>query len=155
VPRRRFCAGLLRLCSPLLTLTTVLGNSSKVIDCVLNLSVLEVSDYRRDLLKYPRIAETGRLEVKLALTAHRCLQDHVPLRNYLRFPTTINRLIKTCGPFTAQDGLMITRNAFGGGLETQAILGLMAIMLLVLLALAYYNIKRLQIEQHRAWMRRA
>ncbi|KAK0716140.1 hypothetical protein B0H67DRAFT_489850 [Lasiosphaeris hirsuta] len=51
--------------------------------------------------------------------------------------------------------LMITRHAAGGSLETQAGLGLLSIMFVTSLILAFINIKRLQIEQHRAWMLRA
>ncbi|KAK1624253.1 hypothetical protein BDP81DRAFT_330556 [Colletotrichum phormii] len=51
--------------------------------------------------------------------------------------------------------LMIARNAFGGTLDTQAAIGVMAIMFVTALTLAFVNIKRLQIEQHRAWMLRA
>ncbi|KAK6436608.1 hypothetical protein LTR95_007204 [Oleoguttula sp. CCFEE 5521] len=50
--------------------------------------------------------------------------------------------------------LMIARHAFGGGVEVQAWVGLLVIMTMVGLFLAYYNIKRLQIDQHRAWMLR-
>jgi uncharacterized membrane protein len=50
---------------------------------------------------------------------------------------------------------MIMRHSFGGGLDIQAGLGLLGIMFLVSLVLAVVNIKRLQIEQHRAWMLRA
>lgn len=51
--------------------------------------------------------------------------------------------------------LMIARHSFGGGIKIQAVVGLLAIMFLGSLALALYNIKMLQIEQHRAWMLRA
>ncbi|KAK0643165.1 hypothetical protein B0T16DRAFT_429891 [Cercophora newfieldiana] len=51
--------------------------------------------------------------------------------------------------------LMIARNAFGGALETQTAVGVMTIMFIGSLGLAYYNVKRLQLEQHRAWMLRA
>ncbi|WYZ35978.1 hypothetical protein EsH8_X_000625 [Colletotrichum jinshuiense] len=51
--------------------------------------------------------------------------------------------------------LMIARHAFGGTVETQAGVGLMAILFISSLILAFVNIKRLQIEQHRAWMLRA
>lgn len=50
--------------------------------------------------------------------------------------------------------LMIARHAFGGGLEIQAWIGFVGIGILVCFILAYINIKRLQIEQHRAWMLR-
>ncbi|KAK1962450.1 hypothetical protein LY78DRAFT_684036 [Colletotrichum sublineola] len=58
-------------------------------------------------------------------------------------------LVGTAGAF------MVARHAFGGGLEIQAGIGLMGIMFVVSLTLAYVNVKRLQIEQHRAWMLRA
>ncbi|KAI4140207.1 MAG: hypothetical protein LQ341_003934 [Variospora aurantia] len=51
--------------------------------------------------------------------------------------------------------LMIARRAFGGSLETQAGVGVLVIISTTSIALAYYNIKRLQIDQHRAWMLRA
>lgn len=51
--------------------------------------------------------------------------------------------------------LMIARVSFGGTLAVQAFIGLLSIMFLVSLGLAMYNIKMLQIEQHRAWMLRA
>ena len=50
--------------------------------------------------------------------------------------------------------LMICRRAFGGGLDTQSAVGLLVILTTGSLAMAYYNIKRLQIDQHRAWMLR-
>ncbi|CAG8423596.1 unnamed protein product [Penicillium salamii] len=51
--------------------------------------------------------------------------------------------------------LMIARVSFGGGIETQTVVGLLAILFLGSLSIAYYNIKKLQLEQHRAWMLRA
>ncbi|KAI9801769.1 MAG: hypothetical protein M1825_003141 [Sarcosagium campestre] len=51
--------------------------------------------------------------------------------------------------------LMICRRAFGGTIETQAGVGMLVILTTVSVCLAYYNIKRLQIDQHRAWMLRA
>lgn len=51
--------------------------------------------------------------------------------------------------------LMIARRSFGGALGTQAAVGLLVIGTTVAIAMAYYNIKRLQIDQHRAWMLRA
>lgn len=50
--------------------------------------------------------------------------------------------------------LMIAREAFGGTLATQSWIGALAILTTVGLSLAIYNIKRLQIDQHRAWMLR-
>ncbi|PGH28480.1 hypothetical protein GX50_08781 [[Emmonsia] crescens] len=51
--------------------------------------------------------------------------------------------------------LMITRHAFGGGHDVQLGLGLLVLISTVSVGMAYYNIRRLQIEQHRAWMLRA
>jgi hypothetical protein len=50
--------------------------------------------------------------------------------------------------------LMIARNAFGGGLDVQAWVGFIGIGVLICFIISYINIKRLQIEQHRAWMLR-
>ncbi|KAH8687302.1 hypothetical protein BGZ60DRAFT_438897 [Tricladium varicosporioides] len=51
--------------------------------------------------------------------------------------------------------LMIGRTSFGGSLDVQTAVGVLAILVTVAMALAYYNIKCLQIDQHRAWMLRA
>ncbi|KAF4814801.1 hypothetical protein CGCTS75_v013253 [Colletotrichum tropicale] len=58
-------------------------------------------------------------------------------------------LVSTAGIF------MFLRNAFGGGIETQTGVGLLSIMFIGSMMLAFINIKKLQIEQHRAWMLRA
>lgn len=50
--------------------------------------------------------------------------------------------------------LMIARRAFGGTLDTQAAVGMLFILTTVSICMGYYNIKRLQIDQHRAWMLR-
>ncbi|KUM61982.1 hypothetical protein ACN42_g5096 [Penicillium freii] len=50
--------------------------------------------------------------------------------------------------------LMITDHSFGGHIATQTGVGLLAIASTVGIINAYYNIKRLQIDQHRAWMLR-
>lgn len=50
--------------------------------------------------------------------------------------------------------LMIARRAFGGDISTQSGVGTLAIMTYIAMAMAYYNVKRLQIDQHRAWMLR-
>jgi uncharacterized membrane protein len=51
--------------------------------------------------------------------------------------------------------LMMARYSFGEALETQVAAGVASIMFMVSLGIALYNIKKLQIEQHRAWMLRA
>jgi NADH:ubiquinone oxidoreductase subunit 6 (subunit J) len=50
--------------------------------------------------------------------------------------------------------LMIARHAFGGGLDIQVWVGFVGIGALLCFIISYINIKRLQIEQHRAWMLR-
>ena len=50
--------------------------------------------------------------------------------------------------------LMIARHAFGGGLDVQSAIGFLAIISIGSFILSYINIKRKQIEQHRAWMLR-
>ncbi|KAK5653945.1 hypothetical protein OQA88_7870 [Cercophora sp. LCS_1] len=49
---------------------------------------------------------------------------------------------------------MATRHSFGGGLDIQTSVGFLGILFTVCMVLAYINVKRLQIEQHRAWMLR-
>jgi len=49
---------------------------------------------------------------------------------------------------------MIAREAFGGTLATQSWIGALFIITTVGLGLAIYNVKMLQIDQHRAWMLR-
>jgi len=51
--------------------------------------------------------------------------------------------------------LMLARNALGGQVEMHLLIVLISTAFVVSLAIAYYNVKRLQIEQHRAWMLRA
>jgi uncharacterized membrane protein len=50
--------------------------------------------------------------------------------------------------------LVIADRAFGGNVTTQTGIGLLAIASTFGIFNAYYNIKRLQIDQHRAWMLR-
>jgi hypothetical protein len=50
--------------------------------------------------------------------------------------------------------LMIARRAFNGGIDVQAWVGFAGFAILACFALSIYNVKQLQIEQHRAWMLR-
>lgn len=52
-------------------------------------------------------------------------------------------------------GTIISKVAFGGDFTTQLFSGIFGIAVMLSTTLAYINIKRLQIEQHRAWMMRA
>ncbi|KAK2692471.1 hypothetical protein QWA68_008503 [Fusarium oxysporum] len=47
---------------------------------------------------------------------------------------------------------MIARHTFGGTLEMQTVTGAASILFVTCMLLAYINIKKLQLEQHRAWM---
>ncbi|KAH8662556.1 hypothetical protein BX600DRAFT_382626 [Xylariales sp. PMI_506] len=51
--------------------------------------------------------------------------------------------------------LIITRHTYGGGLDVQSAIGFLSIIFLGATFMAYLNIKKLQIDQHRAWMIRA
>lgn len=51
--------------------------------------------------------------------------------------------------------LIVARHAFGGEISTQTVSGVVSLATTVSAALGYYNIKRLQIDQHRKWMLRA
>lgn len=50
--------------------------------------------------------------------------------------------------------LMICNQSFGGTVETQSGVIVLAIMVSISAFMATYNIRRLQIDQHRAWMLR-
>ncbi|KAM0717362.1 hypothetical protein Q7P37_007214 [Cladosporium fusiforme] len=52
-------------------------------------------------------------------------------------------------------GIIISKVSFGGDFATQAFAGCFGLSVIGSITLAYINIKRLQIEQHRAWMMRA
>lgn len=52
----------------------------------------------------------------------------------------------------AVGGFIITTHAYGGHIDTQTAAGALAILVLVAFAIAWVNIKRLQIDQHRKWM---
>lgn len=48
----------------------------------------------------------------------------------------------------------MSRRAFGGTIASQTFIGMLAIVTTASFGMALYNIKRLQIDQHRAWMLR-
>lgn len=51
-------------------------------------------------------------------------------------------------------GLMMTSHAFGGGMDIHGAMYVLAILVVGSASLGYYNIKRMQIEEHRKWMLR-
>ncbi|RAL10203.1 uncharacterized protein BO97DRAFT_456823 [Aspergillus homomorphus CBS 101889] len=68
----------------------------------------------------------------------------------------INGYVVILASFIGMAGvLMIAEHSFGGRLDTQIAIGLATIIFVGSISIAYWNIKRLQIEQHRAWMIRA
>lgn len=58
-------------------------------------------------------------------------------------------IISTIGAF------MTGQNMVGGEVSAQTIMGVAGTMFIVSMGLAWWNVKKLQIEQHRAWMLRA
>ncbi|KAI0538101.1 hypothetical protein GGR58DRAFT_526710 [Xylaria digitata] len=62
---------------------------------------------------------------------------------------TIMSVVSIAGVF------VILPRSFGGGFGVQVVGGVLAVSFLWALHMAYINIKRLRIEQHRAWMLRA
>lgn len=60
-------------------------------------------------------------------------------------------LLIMCGNAGA---ILVSNHAMGGDLPTQTFVGFIAIATTCTFSLAVYNIKRLQIDQHRAWMLR-
>jgi uncharacterized membrane protein len=83
------------------------------------------------------------------------LQFTPAIRQKLRLLHRINGYIVVLLSLIANVGaIMIAREAFGGTLATQSWIGATFILTTVGLGLAIYNVKMLQIDQHRAWMLR-
>ena len=76
---------------------------------------------------------------------HKFIQIH-RINGYL---VMLLSLVATVGAY------MIARVTFGGGVDIQLGVGVLGIAFIGSLTMAYINVKRLQIEQHRAWMLRA
>ncbi|KAI0525455.1 hypothetical protein F5B22DRAFT_590036 [Xylaria bambusicola] len=85
-----------------------------------------------------------------------CFQFVPIIRHKVILVHRINGYIVTLLSFIGTAAaIVIGRHAAGGGLDVQVLLGALAILFLGSLTLAIINVKRLQIEQHRAWMIRA
>ena len=85
-----------------------------------------------------------------------CFQFTPVIRHkFLLFHRVNGYTILVLSQVSSAGALMIARRAFGGTLPTQAGIGMLVILFESSLILAYINIKRLQIDQHRAWMLRA
>ncbi|KAL8651131.1 MAG: hypothetical protein Q9226_004837 [Calogaya cf. arnoldii] len=50
--------------------------------------------------------------------------------------------------------IMVMRRAFGGGVDSQSIVVILVLMTSFGMGMAWYNVRRYQIDQHRAWMLR-
>lgn len=109
--------------------------------------------YRRGI---PRIGMFLHLGAILPASVLACFQFLPVIRHKAMMFHRINGYVTILMAFVgAAGGLMVARNAFGGGLDVQSAAGSLFIMFILALTMAYINIKRLQIEQHRAWMLRA
>lgn len=85
-----------------------------------------------------------------------CFQFVPAIRHKAIILHRINGYIVITLSIAATVGALISaRRAYGGGLEVQAGVGLVGILWLGCMLIGYINIKRLQLEQHRAWMLRA
>lgn len=83
------------------------------------------------------------------------LQFTPAIRQKWRLVHRINGYIIVLLALIANAGaIMIAREAFGGTIATQSWVGALFILTTVGLGLAIYNVKMLQIDQHRAWMLR-
>ncbi|CAI6336276.1 unnamed protein product [Periconia digitata] len=84
-----------------------------------------------------------------------CLQFTPVIRHKAIIVHRIGGYIALLAYFTSLAGaLMIARHSFGGGIDVQSAVYVLALMTTVSFVLSYINIKKLQIEQHRAWMLR-
>ena len=72
-------------------------------------------------------------------------------RLYHRIAGYVIIVLIACGNAGA---IMVSTHAMGGDLPTQAFVGVLATATTCTFGLALYNIKRLQIDQHRAWILR-
>ncbi|KAI1352186.1 hypothetical protein F5Y01DRAFT_304261 [Xylaria sp. FL0043] len=85
-----------------------------------------------------------------------CFQFVPVIRHKVILVHRINGYIVTLLSFVGTAAaLVIGRRSAGGGVDVQLLFGVLAICFLGSLVIGIINIKRLQIEQHRAWMIRA
>lgn len=84
-----------------------------------------------------------------------CFQFVPAIRHKAIILHRINGYIVITLSIASTVGAMISaRRAYGGGLEVQSGVGLVGILWLGCMLMGYINIKRLQLEEHRAWMLR-
>lgn len=99
--------------------------------------------------------QVGYADSDIAAALLVILQFTPAIRQKARLLHRINGYIVVLLALIANAGaIMIAREAFGGTLATQSWIGATFILTTIGLGLAIYNVKRLQIDQHRAWMLR-
>ncbi|CAH0033871.1 unnamed protein product [Clonostachys rhizophaga] len=104
----------------------------------------------------PRIGMYMHLAGVLPASVLACFQFVPVIRHkFILFHRISGYIVLISSAIGAVGGLLIARNAFGGGLDVQSASGAIFILFFGALIMAYINIKRLQIDQHRAWMLRA
>ena len=102
-----------------------------------------------------RLSMQQLLTIRSAAALLVVLQFTPAIRQKWRLLHRINGWIIVLLALIANVGaIMIAREAFGGTLATQSWIGALFILTTVGLGLAIYNVKMLQIDQHRAWMLR-
>ena len=85
-----------------------------------------------------------------------CFQFVPAIRHKLILFHRINGYLVILLSLVANAGVIIVaEHAFGGDMSTRTVVGALVISTTVAYLFAYINIKRLQIDQHRAWMMRA
>jgi uncharacterized membrane protein len=76
-------------------------------------------------------------------------------KTYRRYHRIAGYLAALLGVISTVGVLMISEKSFGGSVILQTFFGALSIAFVFALGMAIYNIRRKQIEQHRAWMLRA
>ncbi|KAI0205169.1 hypothetical protein F4808DRAFT_410727 [Astrocystis sublimbata] len=85
-----------------------------------------------------------------------CLQFVPVIRHKVIIFHRINGyIVVTLATVASAAAIVIARHSAGGGVDVQVLVGLLAILFVGSFVISIINVKRLQIEQHRAWMIRA
>ncbi|KAK3714027.1 hypothetical protein LTR37_008056 [Vermiconidia calcicola] len=102
-----------------------------------------------------RIGITMHLGTIMPAAFLACFQFVPVIRHKVILFHRINGYIIILLLFVSNAGVfMIARHAAGGHPHTQTIIGILGTATTISVSLAYYNIKRLRIDRHRAWMLR-
>ena len=76
-------------------------------------------------------------------------------RNFIIIHRINGYLVILLSLIASSGAVIVAPHAFGGDMATRIVVGVLVISTTLAYAFAYINIKRLQIDQHRAWMMRA